>query len=586
MTASNETTTWIAHTLRLLLCDPASRPAARAASASTTPLTRCCGATRRCTNMPARYALRDTELGGQRIRRGDMRSSSAWPRPTTTRGSAARRGDRSRQPRPPGLLGAGPHVCPAQVPARLITRTAVETVRRLPGLRLTVPPRRSARRPSPWTRGPAALPVAFPPAPRPSGEPVTTTPDAAVPEITLDPYGSDHHAEAARLRALGPVVRVRLPGDVRAWAVIRHELLAELLADPHVSKDWRNWTAIRDGEIADGWPLIAMVKVPDMITADGADHRRLRKLVSRPSPRAGWRAAAPRSRRSSPDCSTSCPSQARGRRRGRPAPALRLPLPMGVICELLGVAGHEQHDRLHELSDSIVATDIGPEEVTAANRELYRLLARVAAARRAEPGDDLTSALIAAREDDGDRLSRGGAGRHPAADDRRRARDHPEPRSPTPSAPCAPTATSWPSSGRARRAGRRGRGDAALGRAGQLLPVPLPAGGRRPSAARIPAGHADPRRLLGRRPRPGRARAGRRPLRHHPRAAPPSLLRPRRALLPGRAAGPAGGHHRPPRLFARYPGLSLAVDPATLTPVPSMFSNSSATLPVRLAHDT
>ncbi len=56
---------------------------------------------------------------------------------------------------------------------------------------------------------------------------MTTTPDAAVPEITLDPYGSDHHGEAARLRALGPVVRVRLPGDVRAWAVTRHDLLAE-----------------------------------------------------------------------------------------------------------------------------------------------------------------------------------------------------------------------------------------------------------------------------------------------------------------------------------------------------------------------
>ncbi|MEB3372201.1 cytochrome P450 [Saccharopolyspora mangrovi] len=27
-----------------------------------------------------------------------------------------------------------------------------------------------------------------------------------------------------------------------------------------MSKDWRNWTAVRDGEIADDWPLIGMVK--------------------------------------------------------------------------------------------------------------------------------------------------------------------------------------------------------------------------------------------------------------------------------------------------------------------------------------
>jgi len=37
-----------------------------------------------------------------------------------------------------------------------------------------------------------------------------------------------------------------------------------------------------------------------------------------------------------------------------------------------------------------------------------------------------------------------------------------------------------------------------------------------------------------------------------------------------------------PAVFDRYPQLSLAVDPAELIPVPSMFSNSSSTLPVRL----
>jgi cytochrome P450 len=81
-----------------------------------------------------------------------------------------------------------------------------------------------------------------------------------------------------------------------------------------------------------------------------------------------------------------------------------LPLPMGVICELLGVDA-EYHDRLHHLSNQIVATDIGPEVAMAANREMVEVLGAVAAARAANPGDDLTSALIAAREENGDRLS-------------------------------------------------------------------------------------------------------------------------------------------------------------------------------------
>ena len=50
-----------------------------------------------------------------------------------------------------------------------------------------------------------------------------------IPVVTLDPAGTDHHGEAARLRELGPVVRVVLPGGVEAWSVTHHALLADLL---------------------------------------------------------------------------------------------------------------------------------------------------------------------------------------------------------------------------------------------------------------------------------------------------------------------------------------------------------------------
>ncbi len=70
---------------------------------------------------------------------------------------------------------------------------------------------------------------------------------------------------------------------------------------------------------------------------------------------------------------------------------------MQVIGELLGLA-LEQQDELHELSDTLVSSSATPQAALAAQRDLNALLASVVAAKRAEPGDDLTTDLIAARE--------------------------------------------------------------------------------------------------------------------------------------------------------------------------------------------
>lgn len=144
-----------------------------------------------------------------------------------------------------------------------------------------------------------------------------------------------------------------------------------------------------------------------MHTADGADHRRLRSLVGnaftarqveRLRPRVEELTAEllddlARAAAEAPDGVVDLRSR------------FALPLPMGVICELLGV-DPEHRGRLHHLSHTvIIATDTTPAEVVAAVRELVELMGTIAAARRATPGEDLTSALIAAREGDGDRLS-------------------------------------------------------------------------------------------------------------------------------------------------------------------------------------
>ncbi|MFI1397329.1 cytochrome P450 [Streptomyces sp. NPDC020681] len=161
--AGNQTTVnWIATTLRILLCDPAFRSSLSGGHLSVDdaldlvlwrhPPTQ---------NFPARYATRDLRFGGQDVRAGDMlllglAGANQDPEVLPADGVPVT-GNRSHL-----AFGAGPHTCPAQDPARLITRTAVDTIRhRLPDLELAVPESELEWIKSPWSKGLAALPVRF-----------------------------------------------------------------------------------------------------------------------------------------------------------------------------------------------------------------------------------------------------------------------------------------------------------------------------------------------------------------------------------------------------------------------------------------
>ncbi|MEU4353408.1 cytochrome P450 family protein [Streptomyces virginiae] len=234
---------------------------------------------------------------------------------------------------------------------------------------------------------------------------VPVGPDAP---YAIDPAGGCPHALNARLRAEhGTVAQVVLPGGVPGAVVLGHDTLKEFLAHPEVAKDARHFPALHDGSIPREWPLRAFANARGMHTADEDDHRRLRALVGkaftarqveRLRPRvealtAELLADLDRAAAASPDGTADLREH------------FALPLPMGVICELLGV-DPEHRGRLHHLSNTvIIATDTTPAEAMAAVRELVDLMGTIAATRRANPGEDLTSALIAAREDDGDRLS-------------------------------------------------------------------------------------------------------------------------------------------------------------------------------------
>jgi cytochrome P450 len=234
---------------------------------------------------------------------------------------------------------------------------------------------------------------------------MTPAPDPNAPH-RLDPSGTDPHPVNERLRERGAAVPLLLPGDVAAYAVTRHRELKEFLGDPDVAKNACHFAALQRGEIPEGWPLTTFATVHGMTTADGADHRRLRSLVSRAFTPRRIEALRPRVEELTGQLLDDLESAAAAH--GGVADLRRyvaFPLPMSVICELLGVSG-ELTGRLHVLSNRIVSTDIEPEHVLAANRELLAVLAQVVAEHRESPDrDDLTAALLAAQEEDGDRLS-------------------------------------------------------------------------------------------------------------------------------------------------------------------------------------
>jgi cytochrome P450 len=407
---------------------------------------------------------------------------------------------------------------------------------------------------------------------------MTDSVTANVPVIHLDPMGTDHHGEAARMRELGPVVRVILPGDVAVWAVTSHELVASLVTNPLVSKDWRNWSKVQSGEITDDWPLVGMIKVTNMVTADGETHQRLRRPVTKTFTRGRVEELRPRLEAIVTALLDALPSHAVDG-----VVDLRqhfaYPVPMQMICELFGVPV-DWRPRLRELVDSIFRTNTTPEEVVATQRERHETLNRLVELRRTERGNDLTSALIELGEQGEETLTKEElidtiwlfltAGHETTlgliVNGVRALLTHPE------QLTIARTESAW-----AAVVEETLRWDAPIGNFPARYPledieiagVPIARGeailAPYSGVGRDPAAHDDA----------GAFDITRPPSKHLAFGGGPHFcLGAHLARLEANVALPA--------LFDRYPDLSLAVPQDSLTPVPSFFSNSAAALPVRL----
>ncbi|WP_428951446.1 cytochrome P450 family protein [Streptomyces sp. cg35] len=191
------------------------------------------------------------------------------------------------------------------------------------------------------------------------------------------------------LRRHGPVHHVRTPGPgprEEVWLIVGHEAARAAFTDPRLVK-------------SPPWGFEDSLIGRHLLFADPPEHGRLRSLVTREFTPRRVAELAPRIQKITDELLDDMVP----RGSADLIAALAFPLPLVVICELLGVPDIDR-DRFRRMSTQVVAPTSADESDVYVELAAF-LDALIEDKRRSEPADDLLGALIRTTAEDGDRLS-------------------------------------------------------------------------------------------------------------------------------------------------------------------------------------
>ena len=228
----------------------------------------------------------------------------------------------------------------------------------------------------------------------------SSPPDAvniASPEFKGNPYPF-----YARLRAEAPVYRITLPTRETAWLITRYDDVAAVLKDERFVKDTANALTPRQAARQPWFRKIFKSLKRNMLNQDPPHHTRLRALVNKSfTPRLVEQMRG-RIQRLTDDLL----DVVQGKGHMELIRDYALPLPTTIISEMLGVPASDRH-QFHRWSNAVMSaahSTWGLVKAVPNALLLMRYLRKFIDKRRADPQDDLVSALAQA-EEAGDKLS-------------------------------------------------------------------------------------------------------------------------------------------------------------------------------------
>lgn len=221
-------------------------------------------------------------------------------------------------------------------------------------------------------------------------------------EVSSQAFKANPYPHYARWRAESPVCRLSLLDKQGGWLIARYDDAAMVLKDERFTTERAK--ALTPEQVAKlPWvPKAFRALERNMLSLDGPDHTRLRNLVHK--------AFTPRLienlRVRIQTLTDEFLDAVASKGRMDLIADFALPLPVTIIADMLGVPVGDRH-RFHRWSSALMAVSTstwGKLKALPAITAFLRYIRKLVKAREDEPRDDLTTALVRAREDE-DRLS-------------------------------------------------------------------------------------------------------------------------------------------------------------------------------------